>query len=283
VTEARRIVFAVCHADDEAVWIGALLHGLAQFDFLDVSVACFSGAGERSPEFEAARAVAGYDRGALLDLPLRSALEPLPPTGELLEQALGELELAPEAIDLLVTHAPYGDEHLNPHHRQAHVELRAWSERKSVPFGFFTTLPSPFALHRPLLTDLRRRGPLHLLQLARCRPTVQGRLLTRSWRPLGTARYFAQFLGDADSKRRMLECYRSVDQEEFRDGYAMYTSACESVYVLDERGGRVLREVHAAMDAPHPTDLFRDAGLAAGIELQARTRGARAKRLLRGV
>lgn len=271
----------MCHADDEAVWIGALLHGLAQFDFLDISVACLSGSGERTSEFDAARRVAGYGRGVLLDLPLRPAPEPLPDTGALFDQALKELALEPGSIDLLITHSPYGDEHVNPHHRQAHRELRAWSTRHNAPFGFFSTLPSPFMLHRPVLHELRRKGPLHLLQLARCRPSARGLVLARDWRLLGQARYFAQFLGDADAKRRMLECYASVDQDAFRAGYGMYTSACESLYLDDDRGFALVREIFDAMDAPSPVDLFYDATLAADVTIRARTHASRALRRLR--
>src|SRR5207253_2367150 len=115
---------------------------------------------------------------------LRPALEALPESDGLLERGLELLGLQPPEIALLVTHSPYGDEHVNPHHRQAHHELRRWAARRRVPFGFFTTVASPFAVHVPLLHDLRRFEKLHLLELARCRPRLRGLVLGRSWRAL---------------------------------------------------------------------------------------------------
>jgi hypothetical protein len=272
-----RIVFAVCHADDEALWAGALLHGLSQFADLELEVICFSGGGIRAAEFAGAREVAGYAAGVVLDLPLRPALEPLPDTGTLTEKGLEELGRETRDVDLLVTHSPYGDEHVNPHHRQAFRELRKWSSRHDVPFGYFTTVASPFALHRSLLTDLRRHGTLHALQFARCRPTPRGLLLSREWRALARFRYFAQFLGDHDAKRRMLECYPSVDLTAFEAGYAMYTSACESIYVQDERGGAVIRRILAAMSVPSPVDLFGETAFSKVVAARAYSLKSRAK------
>jgi LmbE family N-acetylglucosaminyl deacetylase len=275
MTHRLRIVFAVCHADDEAIWVGGLLHGLAHLPEVDVTVACLSGAGPRTAEFEAARRVAGYQRGVLLDLPLRPAPDPLPPTADLLESALKQLELAPDQIDLLVTHSPYGDEHVHPHHRQAHRELRAWGARNDVPFAFFTPAASPFLVHRSVIRDLRRRGPLHLLQFARCRPAVHGLLMPPGSGLLGRARWYAQFLGDADVKRRMLECYASVDQGAFHGGYAMYTSAAESLYLADDRGAAVIRSIEERLDVPSPIDLFARSGPSAALPTWARMQTAR--------
>ena len=252
------VLFAVCHADDEAVWVGGLLHGLSGISGVEPAVACLSGAGPRSPEFEAAKQTAGYERGVLLDLPLRPAPEPLPPTNNLLEVALEKLDMDAREVDLLLTHSPYGDEPLHPHHRQAHRELRRWCATRSIPFGFFTSAPSPFLVHRSVLRELRRTEPLHLLQFARCRPTLRGLVLPPQAALLGRSRWFAQFLGDADAKRRMLECYASVDQEAFRRGYGMYTSAAESLYLADDRGAAVIQRVVGRLGVPSPVDLFAD-------------------------
>ena len=269
------VLFAVCHADDEAMWVGGLLHGLARIPEVEPVVACLSGAGPRSTEFAAARDTAGYERGVLLDLPLRPEPEPLPPTAPLLEQALEKLGLQPGQVDLLVTHAPYGDEHLHHHHRQAHRELRRWCAGRRIPFGFFTSTPSPFLVHRSVLRDLRRTEPLHLLQFARCRPTVRGLVLPPQSALLGRSRWFAQFLGDAEVKRRMLECYASVDQEVFRAGYGMYTSAAESLYLADDRGAAVIRAIAGRLDVPSPVDLFARSTLIASTVATVRPRVGR--------
>jgi LmbE family N-acetylglucosaminyl deacetylase len=242
---------------------------LSRFADVEADVICFSGGEVRTAEFERAREVAGYRAGVVLDLPLRPALEPLPDTSVLTQEGLERLGRRSGEIDLLVTHSPYGDEHVNPHHRQAFRELCAWSSRHDVPFGYFTTVPSPFILHRSLLTDLRRHGDLHALQFANCRPTRRGLVLTREWRALAFFRYFVQFLGDYAVKRRMLECYASVDLEAHEAGYAMYTSACESFYVRDERGGAVIRRILAAMSVPSPVDLFGEAAFSKAVAARA--------------
>lgn len=270
-----RVLFVVCHADDEAVWVGGLLHGLAALADVNPAVACLSGVGPRTPEFEAAKEVAGYRDGVLLDLPLRSALEPLPDTGRLLEEALDRMSLAVGEIDLLITHSPYGDEHIHPHHSQAHRELRRWSAQRNLPFGFFTSAPSPFSLHRSVLHELRRTEPLHLLQLARCRPTLRGLTLPRASSLLGRSRWFAQFLGDAAVKRRMLACYASVDQTAFQDGYAMYTSAAESLYLADDRGGAAIARIAEMLNTPSPVDLFAGSTLVASVYSKTRIRAGR--------
>jgi LmbE family N-acetylglucosaminyl deacetylase len=272
MSRTLRILFAVCHADDEAMWVGALLHGLSHIEGVETIVACLSGAGPRSEEFEAAARVAGYTRGTLLDLPLRPALEPLPETSGLLEDALRRLELGPGEIDLLVTHSPYGDEHLHPHHEQAHRQLRRWSAERDVPFAFFTSASSPFILHRSVSSDLRRSGSLHFVQFARTYPTPRGLLLPPASALLARARWFAQFVGDAEVKRRMLECYASVDQHVFRDGYAMYTNPAESLYLADDRGASVIRALAERMEAPSPVDLFAASAPTASIVSASRRR-----------
>lgn len=257
------IVFVVCHPDDEALWIGGLLHGLSHFDFVRTYVVCVSGADPDSPrerEFSAAQSVAGYTGGVVMGGPLRPAVERLPSIAATTEVGLERLGVATDEISLLITHSPYGDEHMNPHHIQAYQELLGWTCGERVPFGFFSSLPLPYLLHRPLLRNLRREGAaLHLLNFARCIPTP-GLVLNLRPPPLRRRlrgpRYYLQFLGDIDTKRRILECYESINITQHVAGYAAFTSACESVYVFDGRGLNALEPVIAEMEVPGVADLF---------------------------
>jgi LmbE family N-acetylglucosaminyl deacetylase len=250
----HNVVFVVCHPDDEALWVGGLLHGLSTFPFLRVHVICLSGADPASPrqdEFDAARAEAGYAAGVVLGGPLRPAVEPLPPTPVTTEAGLQELGLSRDAIDLLITHPPYGDEHANPHHRQTFRELRAWAREHEVPFGFFSGIPVPFFSHTPLLRQVKREGELHLLALARCVPVPDA---PEDYR---YPAYFVQFLADMRAKARALGHYRSIDVDAHVAGYAAWTSACESLYLLGERALRPFTTLIDTMTVPGGVeDLF---------------------------
>jgi len=247
------IVFAVCHPDDEAIWAGGLLCELARIPFMRCFVICLSGQDPASPrlrEFEAARLAAGYAGGVICGGPLRQALEPLPPLANTLKQGLDQLGIAADTIDLLVTHSPYGDEHLNPHHVQAHRELKAWSANRGIGFAHFACVALPGVAHRSLLKDLRRIGTLRLLQLARC----QG--------PAGTPRYFVQFASDPAAKLRLVQCYASIGIAEHEQGYTMFSNPCEALYLQDDRALVPISALMAAMQAPGSSPLVEKRGFA---------------------
>jgi LmbE family N-acetylglucosaminyl deacetylase len=247
------IVFAVCHPDDEALWVGGLLHELSRFDFLKVHVVCLSGRDPTSPrmaEFEAARAAAGYASGIILGKPLRDANLPLPPLATILEEGMAALSIVNPA--LVITHSPFGDEHRNPHHRQAFGELLAWSRASGTPFGFFSCAAIPSYRHVPILEALRRRGTLQLTNMFRC----TGRL--PFWRKVDPGlknycrapRWLLQFQVDGAAKARVLAAYESIGLAEHRDGYAFFTSALEQLYLF----GALPPAIRALLDAmPAPT------------------------------
>ena len=71
MTEFRiyRIVFVVCHPDDEAIWVGGLLHELSKFQNIRAYVICLSGRDPNSPrerEFDQARREANYAGGVVM-------------------------------------------------------------------------------------------------------------------------------------------------------------------------------------------------------------------------
>jgi LmbE family N-acetylglucosaminyl deacetylase len=250
MAQARRyrIVFAVCHPDDEAIWVGGLLGELSAIPSIQAFVVCLSGRDLHSPrpqEFEAARLEAGYAGGVVLGFPLRPAPEPLPDTSQTLQEGLGALDLRVADIDLLLTHSPYGDEHLHPHHVQAHRELKAWSTKAEIPFGYFSCLPIPYFRHTPILADLRRTGTLHLLHLSRCDHVLSA--LERQHQAADMFEdcpsYYLQFLTDPAAKSRMLACYPSIDLRQHEAGYTMFTNPCEALYLMDERAYQPFSDV----------------------------------------
>ncbi len=239
------LVFVVCHPDDEALWIGGLLCALPEFSGIRTHVICLSGRDSTSPreaEFHDARRTAGYAAGVVLGFPLRAAGEPLPSIAETTVEGLQHLKLEAAEVDLLVTHSPYGDEHANPHHVQAYRELRAWTRRHGVPFGYFSTVPMSDFAHVPLDTGFRRSGALHLLARLRCE-WPQGRERTDVDRPAE----YVQFAIDAARKHSMLRCYQSIDLDAHARGYAAFSSGAEGIYVVDAAGSAVVDVIVGAM------------------------------------
>ncbi len=254
------ILVVVCHPDDEVIWFGGSIHALCNLANVEVDVICLSGKDEGSPreqEFHAAQQVAGYQKGIVLGYPLRRALESLPDISTTLEQGLAALGRRLDEVELLITHSPFGDEHLHPHHQQAFKELLNWSWKVRVPMGFFTTVPLPLGKARSLLRNYRRMGALHLTSLAKCSYSLGDYL--KKWLFYGNGwfpKYYVQWQIDNDVKLAMLNCYQSIDLEQHRDGYATYTSSIESFYLYDRQGFEVISRVLEKMDVPGAKDLF---------------------------
>ena len=255
-----RIVAVVCHPDDEALWIGGLIHALSKFSRVEVNVICLSGKDEnsaRQSEFMQAQGVAGYQRGVVLGGGLRLATEPLPPIEKTLEAGLNLFDIPAKEISLLLTHSPFGEEHMHPHHQQTFTELREWTLLHDVPFGYFSCLPIPVGALQPQLVSMRRKGAMHVINFSRCSYTLLDRLSsylsgTRNLLP----KYYLQFLVDMVAKQAMLNCYQSINIEQHQEGYAMFTSNCESIYLFDDRGLQPFNYVMSEMSVPGCPNLF---------------------------
>ncbi len=254
------ILFVVCHPDDEALWVGGLLHGLSRFPEVAVHVICLSGADETSPrqaEFEAAKAVAGYRSGVVMGGRLRPAGQPLPPVSDTVVSGLKRIGLSISDINVLITHSPYGEEHMHPHHIQACEELYEWATRQNIPFGYFSCLPLPNCHLRPLLRNMRRFGSLQALNYARCGHGLLRRVIRlyerRPWR---YPSLYTQWLVDARVKNEMLNCYCSIDLSMHKQGYAMFSNNVESIYLFDQRGADLFGRLLMTMEAPGSPDYF---------------------------
>jgi LmbE family N-acetylglucosaminyl deacetylase len=252
------ILVVVCHPDDESLWFGGSLHALSKF--VDINVICLSGCDANYPremEFHAAQKIAGYQQGVVLGYPLRTAKQPLPNLGETVAEGLQILERTAGEIDLLVTHSPFGDEHLHPHHQQAFNELLIWTKKHNIPLSFFSTVPLPNCRKRSLLRNFPRQGPLHVTYLARCSYGLGDWLKSclfsgQGWMPA----YYVQWQTDIGVKRAMLDCYQSIGLSEHADGYAMFTSSVESMYFMERKGFNVIARLVEGMAVPGAMDLF---------------------------
>ena len=254
------LIFVVCHPDDEALWVGGTIYGLSRIPGIKVHVICLSGHDENSPraaEFEAAMKVAGYESGVVLGGALRPANQPLPSIPKTVQVGLKKLGMQTSEVSLLVTHSPFGEEHMHPHHIQASVELYQWTLDQDLPFGFFTCLPVPTSCLQPLLRNMKRKGFLQLLNFAKCRMTWLRRLIKiYEKKPYRYPRYYIQFLTDMTAKQAMLSCYQSIDLQLHEEGYAMYNNNSESLYLFDERGVNIFQYIMQQMDIPGSEDYF---------------------------
>lgn len=254
------VLFVVCHPDDEALWIGGLLHGMSRISGITVHVVCLSGFDESSPrqeEFEAAKAVAQYHAGVVMGSKLRPADQPLPPIAPTVIAGITKLNLLMTDVDLLITHSPFGDEHMHPHHIQACEELYTWTIAQNISFGFFSCLPIANCYLEPTLKNMSRFKNLQPLNYARCRyglfRSIIRRLEGKPWR---YPSFYTQWLVDAEVKQRMLACYQSIDLSAHEQGYAMFNNNVESLYLFDHRGVALLKHVLPLMEVPGSRDYF---------------------------
>lgn len=260
--QKSRALFVVAHPDDEVIWCGGFISELSKFEFMDCYVICLAGASPNSPrkkEFLEAKAVAGYKNGVVLGDRLLPALQRLPDISESVSEGLKELGLKPSDISLVISHSPYGDEQKNPHHIQAYQQVKGWASRESIPFGYFSCVPVPFVSHRSLLQKPLRNGTFYVTNLSKCVPAVPfwRRLLDPLFRERFQApKYYVQFFSGSDSKKKMLDCYHSIDVEMHRRNYISATSEVEGLYLFCERGIAVFARVFENMEIKENPKFF---------------------------
>lgn len=256
----KNILVVVCHPDDEAFWVGGIISELSRIPSFRIWVVCLSGRdskSKRSAEFKKAQVVSGYHAGIVLGSPLKPASVPLPKTSQTLEKGLVKLKLNPGQIDLLITHSPFGDEHMHPHHKQAYRELFRWAKSKRVPFGFFSCIPIPYYDLRPVLHQFKKLNSLHLVNFSRCRRNNPLFILLKYIHPyFHTPKFFLQFATKKSYKDKMINCYRSVNLKLSREGYASVTCNVENLYIFDNQGIAPILKLIKDMPAPGSQNLF---------------------------
>ncbi len=256
-----RALLVVCHPDDESLWMGAVLAASAAVSDLSWHVVCLSGrdpASPRADEFAEAHTVARWGTGRVLGTRLRPATDPLPEIARTLNHGLSLDNLTPQDFDIVISHSPFGDEHRNPHHKQAHREIKQWAKVSKIPFGFFSPALIPAGNVKPRLRSLHRGELLHATLAGPCRFGLTSRVRYFSWTgSLRPPRFVIQLVGDSHTKSMMLQSYQSIDQSEHRDSYASFTNALETIYFNDRRGFQALLGRIRQLPVPGPHPLFR--------------------------
>ena len=256
----KNIFFIVCHPDDESLWIGGLLNLFSKVPFIDVYVICLSGNDNSSPrvnEFKEAIKLSKCKKGLILGKSLRKANNPLPSIKNTVLEGLSKLSLSINDIDLLITHSPFGDEHMNPHHIQASKDLFRWTKSNKIPFGYFTCLPLNNTLLKPILRNNLNLGNYGILNFSKCKFTLSNNLLRligfRNWR---YPKFYTQWLVDIENKKKMLNCYSSIDIESHERNYASFYSPVESIYIFDKKGFDILNLIRDTFSVPGSKDYF---------------------------
>lgn len=261
INKAFNIVFVVCHPDDEAIWVGGLLSELSGFNFLKIYVICLSGGNSESirvGEFKKAKEVSGYYGEYLSSEKLHQANDPLPNIPKTVINGLKSLKIDFRDIDILITHPPFGDEHGNPHHKQAYTELYQWAKFNNVPFGYFSTIAIPFFSLQPILQNMKRSGALHLLQIAKCKNNLPllNKMFSKSLKHFHTPKYYLEFQSDGRKKEKMINCYNSIDIERHKREYCSLTQNSEFIYIMDDVGLIPFRFLIDQMEIPGRKSLF---------------------------
>ena len=256
----KNIFFVVCHPDDESLWVGGVLNLLSNIPFLNVFVICLSGNDSNSPridEFNNAIRISGCNEGIILGNSLRQANHPLPPVEKTFLNGLSILGLETTDIDLLITHSPFGDEHMNPHHIQASRDLYKFSNLKDIPFGYFSCLPLNNSLLKPILRNNLIKGKYGILNFSKCEYSISHKLLKfirfRKWR---YPKFYTQWFIDIKKKQQMLNCYKSINIESHKKNYSFFNSPVESIYLFDYKGFSIFNLVKDTFNVPGSKDYF---------------------------
>lgn len=262
----KNIFFVVCHPDDESLWVGGLLNLLSEISFLNVFVICLSGNDCNSPrikEFNKAINFSSCVKGIVLGGALRKANDPLPPVEKTFLNGLSILGLSKKDIDLLITHSPFGDEHMNPHHIQASRDLYKWSYSNGISFGYFSCLPLNNALLKPILRNNFKKGKYGILNFSRCEYSLSHKFLKflrfRNWR---YPKFYTQWVIDLKKKQEMLNCYKSIDIESHKKNYSFFDSPVESIYLFDNKGFKIFKLIKNTFNIPGSDDYFLNWNLA---------------------
>ena len=259
----KNILIVVCHPDDEALWIGGLIHAISMINNFSVNVICLNGAGSkeasiREIEFYKCQKIAGYRRGIVLEGDLKSALTKIENLEEKIEFGLKEINLQKKDINLVITHSPYGDEHRHPQHIQCSKELYKICKKNKIEYGYFSRIPLPNIKHIPYLKTPKRLNELQALNFSKCKSGFLGNLMRLlNIKPYWYPKYYCQWLVSKEIKEKMMMSYKSTGLESFKSGYASFNNFTESLYLDSKKGIKILENILNVMDTPNGwSDIF---------------------------
>ena len=242
------------------MWIGGIINGFNKLTNLNIHVICLSGAEDKSPrkfEFQKVINLIGLTSGVVMGENLGPANIRLPVISNTVEAALIKLGLSVNQISLVITHSPYGDEHMHPHHSQACEEIYFWTSKFNIPFGCFSCIALPNSNLKPVLRSLKRSDSIQLLNYSWCKYGIIDQVIRlfdkRKWRyPF----LYTQWQIDGRVKRKMIECYQSINLKELDTGYVTATSSIETLYLFECRGVKVIDQIISKFEVPGSKDYF---------------------------
>ena len=240
------IVFVVAHPDDEALWVGGTLNFLNKFDFINVNLICMTGGldEDRSKEFKKVTDILNLKNSIHIetDLVTKGGISIEDTRGKFYD-SIKKLNL--DNIDLIITHPMYGDEHTNENHAQLFNDMYQLSKEKNIPFGFFSFLTMPFYAMASVLHEARRLDGTHLINLFRCYG-----LDSYDYSNLPKPTFYMQIKSDIEVKKKLLDCYQSIDVEEHKNGYYAWDSFIEGIYFMEEKSADMIDEIIKNMELP---------------------------------
>ncbi|MFT5171696.1 MAG: LmbE family N-acetylglucosaminyl deacetylase [Candidatus Marinamargulisbacteria bacterium] len=250
------ILVIVAHPDDECLWFGDTISRITNSG-LNVLIICLTNKNhpERSAEFSAAcqslRAT-----GIMLDLP-EGGNQRFPAFGSDISEILQAQEIDIDAISMVVTHSPHGEELRHWQHIQTYLQVKAFCRHHNRTMGFFSNHQLPFleAHHsHPLLSSRLTESSVRfhfvtLLKGARFNLKLKGTFLRnmarlfkytyRLARQTRGIKHVYTFKVDKDKKQRLIQTHyeaRNLDAYAFfnHDSEYLYTEAIDRPQLIKD-------------------------------------------------
>ena len=99
-----------------------------------------------------------------------------------------------------------------------------------------------------VLHEARRLDGTHLINLFRCYE-----LDDVDYSNLPKPNFYMQIKSDVETKKKLLDCYQSINVEEHRKGYYAWDSFIEGIYFLDEESADMIDKIVNSMELPEPS------------------------------
>ncbi|MCB9227986.1 MAG: PIG-L family deacetylase [Deltaproteobacteria bacterium] len=242
----KTVLLIVAHPDDEVIWA---LGWVSCFQDMGYTVCCLCLSGQdslspREQEFARASESMGI-RGLVLGTPLLHAETLHTDLVKKTEEGIRRLAIKKESLRMVVTHSPYGDEHLHPHHMQIFREVRKFTRKAAIPFAFVSQILPPVykfvPRSSPFLIRFQRTSIIGVLNCS-FRYMYYAYYYSRKTRHFPFfSKYVAMLSYSSEEKRKTLrDCYPSIDPDMHIDGYHSLSSNLEYLFFDDDHFRREL-------------------------------------------